>query len=149
MSLSSPGRWEATCASVLLDAPRAEPSAGAPARRCFETGSSGAWRRSATITCDLPLSEIFREGAVSVGRVRPRLPSGRRDPGRGPVLAGGELHPFVYPFDEVIFLAAWRAGEGVLVPRLPVVVQGRGVLFLGTSGAGKSTTAGLWQNAAE
>jgi hypothetical protein len=25
------------------------------------------------------------------------------------------MHPFVYPFDEVVYLAAWRAARGVLV----------------------------------
>jgi len=63
----------------------------------------------------------------------------------GPILAAGELHPFVYPFDEVVFLARLSRGRGVLVHACGLVLGGRGLLFLGTSGAGKSTTARLWK----
>jgi len=63
----------------------------------------------------------------------------------GPVLSEGELHPFVYPFDEVVFLARLSRGRGVLVHACGLALGGRGVLFLGTSGAGKSTTARLWK----
>ncbi len=62
----------------------------------------------------------------------------------GPILAAGEMHPFVYPFDEVVFLARLSRGRGVLVHACGLTVDGRGLLFLGTSGAGKSTTARLW-----
>lgn len=63
----------------------------------------------------------------------------------GPILAAGELHPFVYPFDEVVFLARLSRGRGVLVHACGLALGGRGILFLGTSGAGKSTTARLWK----
>jgi hypothetical protein len=63
----------------------------------------------------------------------------------GPILAAGELHPFVYPFDEVVFLARLSRGRGVLVHACGLALGGRGLLFLGTSGAGKSTTARLWK----
>ena len=63
----------------------------------------------------------------------------------GPVIIGGEMHPFVYPFDEVVFLARLARSRGVLVHGCGLSIDGRGLLFLGTSGAGKSTTAKLWQ----
>lgn len=63
----------------------------------------------------------------------------------GPILSAGEMHPFVYPFDEVVFLARLSRGRGVLVHACGVAIDGRGVLFLGTSGAGKSTTARLFR----
>src|SRR5262249_4375308 len=53
--------------------------------------------------------------------------------------------PFVYPFDEVVFLARLSRGRGVLVHACGLALGGRGLLFLGTSGAGKSTTARLWK----
>jgi hypothetical protein len=66
----------------------------------------------------------------------------------GPHLGQGELHPFVYPFDEVVFLARLARGRGVLVHGCGLVHDGDGILFLGTSGAGKTTTAGLWRDRA-
>ncbi len=63
----------------------------------------------------------------------------------GPHLARGELHPFVYPFDEVVFLARLARGRGVLVHGCGLIHEGRGLLFLGTSGAGKTTTARIWR----
>ncbi len=66
----------------------------------------------------------------------------------GPHLGQGELHPFVYPFDEVVFLARLARGRGVLVHGCGLVHEERGILFLGTSGAGKTTTARLWRQQA-
>lgn len=62
----------------------------------------------------------------------------------GPHLVGGTMHPFVYPFDEVVYLARLARGRGVLVHACGVTYRGRGILLLGTSGAGKSTSATLW-----
>lgn len=63
----------------------------------------------------------------------------------GPHLAEGRMHPFVHPFDEVVFLARLSRGRGVMVHACGISYRGRGILFLGTSGSGKSTTAQLWQ----
>jgi hypothetical protein len=62
----------------------------------------------------------------------------------GPHLLEGTMHPFVYPFDEVVFLARLSRGRGVLVHACGLAHDGRGILLLGTSGAGKSTSARLW-----
>ncbi len=64
----------------------------------------------------------------------------------GPHLDQGMIHPFVSPFDEVVFLARLARGRGVLVHGCGVTYQGRGILFLGTSGSGKTTIAGFWKN---
>jgi len=45
----------------------------------------------------------------------------------------------------VVFLARLSRLRGVLVHACGLVIGGRGLLFLGTSGAGKSTTARLWK----
>ena len=63
----------------------------------------------------------------------------------GPHLAEGKLHPFVSPFDEVVFLARLSRGRGVLVHACGLSYMGRGILFLGTDASGKSTMARLWQ----
>src|SRR5213593_2464186 len=63
----------------------------------------------------------------------------------GPILNQGELRPFVYPFDEVVILARLSRGRGILVRACGLSLGGRGLLFLGTAGAGKSTTARFWR----
>jgi hypothetical protein len=134
------------CSLVVL-----APASKAAARRVsgktlFDTGS--VWRleevgdsrlltfRSPLFGCEPYLSVEFDrdyargEGETLVG---------------GPLLGQGELHPFVYPFDEVVFLARLSRRRGVLVHACGLVVEGTGLLFLGTSGAGKSTTARLFK----
>lgn len=57
------------------------------------------------------------------------------------------LYPLEYPLDELLMVHRLSCGEGVEVHAAGVVDEGgRGLLFLGHSGAGKSTTARLWQS---
>lgn len=134
------------CASVLLEARSGRAAKRRAGKMIFDTGS--VWRLEEIGDSHLLTfrSPIFgREPYLSVEFDRDyQRGRGETLPG-GPVLAGGELHPFVYPFDEVIFLARLARGRGVLVHSCGLSVGGRGILFLGTSGAGKSTTARLWQ----
>jgi hypothetical protein len=59
----------------------------------------------------------------------------------------GPARAFSYPLDQLI-LASLLAGQGALmVHACGVVDQGRGYVFMGRSGAGKSTTATLWHKA--
>ncbi|MGH9574106.1 MAG: hypothetical protein ACRD40_11325 [Candidatus Acidiferrales bacterium] len=52
-----------------------------------------------------------------------------------------------YPLDELLTIHRLALGEGVEVHALGVVDEfNRGHLFIGHSGAGKSTSARLWQN---
>ncbi len=76
------------------------------------------------------------------------------DPGfeRGHVLlnrsafsAERPVYPLEYPLDELVMMHRLALGEGVEVHALGLADQdGSGYLFLGHSGAGKSTTARLW-----
>lgn len=76
------------------------------------------------------------------------------DPGfeRGHVLlnraalsADRPVFPLEYPLDELMMMHRLALGEGVEVHALGLADQdGSGYLFLGHSGAGKSTTARLW-----
>ena len=134
------------CASVSLGAASGRQARKLAGKTLFDTGS--VWRleeigdnrlltfRSPLFGKDPYLSVEFDreysrgEGETLVG---------------GPILTAGELHPFVYPFDEVVFLARLSRGRGVLVHACGLALGGRGLLFLGTSGAGKSTTARLWK----
>jgi hypothetical protein len=55
------------------------------------------------------------------------------------------LFPLEYPLDELVLMHRLALGEGVEVHGLGLVDNdGNGYLFLGHSGAGKSTTARLW-----
>jgi hypothetical protein len=56
------------------------------------------------------------------------------------------IYPLEYPLDEVLMIHHLASGKGLEVHALGVVDEaGGGHLFLGHSGAGKSTSARLWQ----
>ncbi len=54
--------------------------------------------------------------------------------------------PYKYPLPEVHMINLLSQGDGVLVHACAVKDGDRGLLFTGTSGAGKSTTAELWNS---
>jgi len=57
------------------------------------------------------------------------------------------LQPLEYPLDEVLMIHRLGRGAGVELHACGVAdARGRGLLFLGHSGAGKSTTARLWKS---
>ncbi len=57
-----------------------------------------------------------------------------------------EIYPLEYPLDELLMIHRLARGEGVELHAMGLVDEaGRGHLFLGHSGAGKSTSARLWQ----
>lgn len=59
--------------------------------------------------------------------------------------AGRPVYPLEYPLDELLMIHRLSRGEGVEVHAVGISDEsGRGHLFLGHSGAGKSTTARLW-----
>lgn len=60
--------------------------------------------------------------------------------------AGTPVFPLEYPLDELAMMHRLALGEGIEVHALGLADQdGSGYLFLGHSGAGKSTTAQLWK----
>jgi hypothetical protein len=60
------------------------------------------------------------------------------------------LHPLEYPLDEVIVANLLGRGRGVELHSCGIIdSQGRGHLFVGVSGAGKTTTARLWGETAK
>jgi len=57
------------------------------------------------------------------------------------------VYPLEYPLDELLMIHRLSRGEGIEVHAVGIVDEGgRGHLFLGHSGAGKSTTARLWMD---
>lgn len=62
-----------------------------------------------------------------------------------PAAAAMHVNPFEYPLDEVLIANLLGRGRGVELHSCGIIdKQGRGRLFVGMSGAGKSTTARLW-----
>ena len=60
------------------------------------------------------------------------------------------LYPLDYPLDEILMVNILAQGKGVEVHACGVVdSEGNGHLFLGQSGAGKTTMARLWQKQAD
>jgi len=56
------------------------------------------------------------------------------------------LLPFVYPVDEVLFINLLPSFNGIIVHACGIDDSGKGLIFTGVSGAGKSTTARLWSD---
>jgi hypothetical protein len=57
------------------------------------------------------------------------------------------IYPLEYPLDELLFVHFLSEGRGVEVHACGISdSQGKGYLFLGQSGTGKSTMAGLWKD---
>jgi hypothetical protein len=55
------------------------------------------------------------------------------------------LEPLAHPFDQLIFAGYLAQGRGTILHACGVVDEGRGFLFCGVSGAGKSTMANIWK----
>jgi hypothetical protein len=51
------------------------------------------------------------------------------------------VNPVSYPFDQILLMCALARKEGVILHGAGLSVAGRGLLFLGRSGAGKTTLA--------
>lgn len=62
-----------------------------------------------------------------------------------PAAASMHVNPFEYPLDEVLIANLLGRGRGAELHSCGVIdKEGRGRLFVGVSGAGKTTTAHLW-----
>jgi hypothetical protein len=132
------------CASVVL-ASVASPRRPRKGRMLFDTGA--VWRLEETIDGHLLTlrSPLYGNDPYLAVEFDPDYAIGRGETlDGGPHLLGETMHPFVYPFDEVVYLARLARGRGVLVHACGLSWNGHGVLLLGTSGAGKSTSARLW-----
>ncbi len=57
----------------------------------------------------------------------------------------GMANPVRYPLDQILLIHC-LVGKGILIHAAGIVVQGKGCLFAGPSGAGKTTISGLFQN---
>jgi hypothetical protein len=74
-----------------------------------------------------------------------------RDFTRGEIVLSNSLppraNPLDYPLDELLFSNLLGRGAGVELHCLGIIDRGKGYLFVGQSGAGKTTTSRLWSEA--
>src|SRR5258706_8938413 len=99
------------CASVTLGPASRRPQRRAAGKTLFETGS--VWRleevgEQRLLTFRSPV--FGRDPYLSVEFDREYTRGHGEALVGGPILAAGELHPFVYPFDELVFLARPSTG---------------------------------------
>ena len=57
----------------------------------------------------------------------------------------GIANPVRYPLDQILLIHC-LVGKGILIHAAGIVVEGKGCLFAGPSGAGKTTISDLYQN---
>lgn len=62
---------------------------------------------------------------------------------------GEAIYPLEYPLDELLITNLLAQHRGVELHASGIVVDGVGLLFVGQSGAGKTTTTRLWQQGGE
>jgi hypothetical protein len=56
------------------------------------------------------------------------------------------INPYFGPTMELLLMHYLAQGQGVILHACSIVIEDRGILFLGESGAGKSTLARLWNH---
>jgi hypothetical protein len=99
-----------------------------------------------------PIWSLFRKGNMSVVEIFPDIPSLKRALVFKTPLKEADLYlmnnevtdPFYGPTLELLMVNYLAQGYGIILHGCGVVWQGKGLLFVGESGAGKSTMARLW-----
>ena len=98
-----------------------------------------------------PIWNLARKGNRSVVQIFPDIPGLKRtllfkSPLKEAQLCfvGEAGDPFYGPTIELLMINCLAQGNGLILHACGVVRKGKGLLFVGESGAGKSTAAGLW-----
>jgi hypothetical protein len=99
-------------------------------------GAMACWRQPGPSQCEVPRRLMIINEDLHTGQIWTDTPEPERD---GPAL--------YHPLDAVLVnhLLVQRS-EGITLHATGVDYLGRGLLFVGFSGAGKSTMAGLWRD---
>jgi len=124
--------WAAT-----LQSPKSAPD--------FSSGGLWSAHRDHTGTKFYFSSSTFGSEPYKAAWLDPSFSRGHVVLNRSSFLAHDSLFPLEYPIDELVLMHRLALGEGLELHALGLVDQdSSGYLFLGHSGAGKSTTARLW-----
>ena len=108
--------------------------------RIYHHGDGLAFTAHSSLEPDNAYQVAFVDKEFSRGEtiIRPDVPE--RSPG---------YFPLNYPIDEVLAINRISRGHGLEVHACGLSDHGRGILFLGVSGTGKSTTARVWDQLEE
>ena len=137
---------ESTNPDLSLEAHWLDPEdAGNAGRRLFDSG--GVWQlyfkdNSYRFHCHAP---AFGKIPYKVACISRDFSLGRVFMHRPFFVAQPEIYPLQYPLDELLVLHLLSRGLGVEVHACGVADAGRGYLFVGHSGSGKTTMAKLWE----
>ena len=152
-----PNRWPLDAAHHRFICPTAEPDltlsvlhgrSGVPrGKPAFRAGGMATFYRDGTAWA-IHLGE--NADSSSADRMVSLDTSGNTgtlvmDVDRSPDLAG--TYPLQYPLEDLLFRHLLAERHALLVHACGVGWHGRGYLFVGSSGSGKSTTARLWKAA--
>ncbi len=113
----------------------------------LEFDSGGVWklRRSADEVMFEFRSPRFGAVPYKIARFRPDFSAGEVVLHQPYFSSAPQVYPLEYPLDELIFTNLLARQNGVELHGCGVVDGDEGLLFLGFSGAGKSTMARLWR----
>lgn len=93
-------------------------------------------------------SPLFGPKPYKVAQFQPDFARGEVFLCRDHFAAGAPVYPLEYPLGELVILSLLARGRGVELHGFGMVdSRGEGHLFLGPSGAGKTTMARLWEHA--
>jgi hypothetical protein len=128
--------WEVSWADDL-SIPRAQPAfVSGGLWSAFEIAMGTSFYFSTSALGDRPYKAAWFDARFERGHVVLN---------RSSFVPGKAVFPLEYPIDELVMMHRLSLGEGLEVHALGLADQdGIGYLFLGHSGAGKSTTARLW-----
>jgi hypothetical protein len=132
--------------TIRIHATWGDPREPAAADLAFDSGK-GLWRFYRTTS-----GPRFSFTSPALGTLPYQLASFNDDFTRGEVQVRREifgerlpLYPLHYPLDEVLMVHLLAQGRGVEVHGSGIILpDGRGLLFAGQSGAGKTTLSKLW-----
>jgi len=132
-------------AEVRLDVDALDGALPAPPRMLFDSGA--VWRLYADvgngyrIDChaDMFGAAPYKSALFESDFTRGRILISKT------AMSGNTMHALDYPLDEVLIANLLARGRGVELHGCGVIdADGRGHLFVGQSGAGKTTTARIW-----
>jgi len=126
------------CWAEALEAPKSAPAfVSGGVWSAYATPSGTQFYFSSSVVASQPYKAAWFDPTFSRGHVVLN---------RSTFAAGMPIYPLEYPLDELAMMHRLALGAGIEVHALGLADEnGSGYLFLGHSGAGKSTTARLWQ----
>jgi hypothetical protein len=132
-------------ADVTMGAVWADLRESATGDRIFDSGSVWQLYRDGTDHVFRFASPVFGVIPYKEARINSDFTYGELSFNRSYFRDFPSVYPFEYPFDELLMIHLLAEGRGVEVHGFGVLdTDGQGYLFLGQSGAGKTTMARLW-----